>query len=100
MSLPVIFKPVARLEFEEAVVWYEGERPGLGREFKSEVKLALKRALAHPELFQRVRGRAQKIRLRRFKKYAIYFAVKDHAFAVLSVFHASRHPAELERRLK
>ena len=47
-----------------------------------------------------VRGRARKIRLRRFKKYAIYFAVKDDAFAVLSVFHASRNPAELARRLE
>ena len=100
MSLPVIFKPAARLEFEEAVAWYEGERPGLGREFKLEVKLALKRAVANPGHFQRVRGRAQKIRLRRFKKYAIYFAVKDDIFAVLSVFHASRNPVELERRLE
>jgi plasmid stabilization system protein ParE len=100
MSLPVIFKPAARLEFEEAVAWYEGERPGLGREFKLEVKLALKRAVANPGHFQRVRGRAQKIRLRRFKKYAIYFAVKDDAFAILSVFHASRNPAELARRLE
>ena len=100
MNLPVIFKRAARLEFDEAVAWYEGERPGLGREFKLEVKLALKRALANPELFQRIRGRARKIRLRRFKKYAIYFAVKDNTFAVLSVFHASRNPAELVRRLK
>jgi len=100
MSLPVIFKPAARLEFEEAVAWYEAERPGLGREFKLEAKLALKRAQTNPEHFQRVRGRARKIRLRRFKKYAIYFAVKDDAFAVLSVFHASRNPAELERRLE
>jgi hypothetical protein len=64
-----------------------------------EVKLALKQAVASPSHFQRVRGRAQKIRLRRFRKYAIYFAVKDNVFAVLSVFHASRNPAELERRL-
>ena len=100
MSVPVIFQPAARLEFEEAVSWYEGERPGLGREFKLEVKLALRRARAHPEHFQMVRGRARKIRLRRFKKYAIYFAVKEDAFAVLSVFHASRNPADLERRLE
>jgi plasmid stabilization system protein ParE len=100
MSLPVIFKSVARFEFDEAVAWYEGERPGLGEEFKLEVKSALQRALANPELFQRVRGRAKKIRLRRFKKYAIYFAVKDDVFSILSVFHGSRNPAELRRRLK
>src|SRR5258706_484639 len=40
MSLPVIFKPAARLEFEEAVAWYEGESLGLGREFKLEAKLS------------------------------------------------------------
>jgi len=100
MSLPVIFKPAARLEFDEAVAWYENARPGLGREFKLEVKLVLKRALANPEHFQCARGHARKIRLRRFKRYAIYFAIKDDVFAVLSVFHASRNPVILERRLE
>jgi plasmid stabilization system protein ParE len=100
MSLLVIFKREARLEFEAAVAWYEAARPGLGREFKLEVKLALKRALTNPRHFQRVRGRAQKIRLRRFHKYAIYFAIKDGVFAVLAVFHASRNPADLAQRLE
>ena len=99
MSLPVIFQPGARLEFEEAVSWYESERPGLGWEFKLEVKLALLRAQARPGLFQTVRGGARKIRLRRFRKYAIYFATRGNAFAVIAVFHASRNPADLERRL-
>ncbi len=99
MSLPVVFKPAALSEFEEAVAWYEAERPGLGEAFKLEVKRALRRALANPEFFPRVRGRAQKIRLRRFKKYAIYFAIKDDAFSVIAVFHGSRNPAELRRRL-
>jgi hypothetical protein len=100
MSLPVIFQSVARLEFDEAVVWYEGERPGLGEEFKLEVKAALQRALINPVFFQKVRGRAQRIRLRRFKKYAIYFAIKDDVFSVISVFHGARNPAELRWRLQ
>ena len=99
MSQPVIFKPAALAEFEEAVAWYEAQRPGLGEEFKLEVKAALKRAMTNPGLFQKVRGRAQRIRLRRFKKYAIYFAIKDDVFAVLAVFHGSRDQAELQRRL-
>jgi plasmid stabilization system protein ParE len=100
MNLRVLFKPAARLELDEAVAWYESERPGLGRDFQREVKVAIMRAVTNPEHFQRVRGRAQRIRLRRFHKYAIYFAVKDNAFAVLAVFHASRNPAQLERRLE
>jgi plasmid stabilization system protein ParE len=100
MSLPVIFKSAARLEFDEAVAWYENANTGLGEEFKLEVKSALKRALANPEFFQKVRGRARRIRLRRFKSYAIYFAIKDDIFSVIAVFHGSRNPAELRRRLK
>jgi len=100
MSLPVAFKPAALVEFEETIAWYETQRPGLGEEFKLEVKATLKRALRHPELCQKVRGRAQRIRLRRFKKYVIYFAIKDGTFAVLAVFHGSRNPAELQPRLR
>jgi plasmid stabilization system protein ParE len=100
MSLPVAFKPAALAEFEEAVAWYETQRPGLGEEFKLEVKATLKRTLTNPGFFPRVRGRAQKARLRRFKKYALYFAIKDGTFAVLAIFHGSRNPAELGGRLK
>ena len=64
------------------------------------IKLALDRAQASPEMFRKVRGRARKIRLRRFDKYSIYFAMKEDVFAVLSVFHAARNPAELQQRLK
>ena len=99
MSLRVIFKLAAVADFEDAIAWYEAQRPGLGEEFKTEVKATLGRALANPGLFQRVRGRAQRIRLRRFNKYAIYFAIEDDTFAVLAVFHGSRSPAELHRRL-
>src|SRR5437899_2231336 len=100
MSLPVIFKPAAHLEFEEAVAWYEAQRSGLGEEFKREVKSTLERALLNPEHFQHVRGRAQRIRLRRFKQYAIYFGIKEGTFAILAVFHGARNPAELLRRLQ
>jgi plasmid stabilization system protein ParE len=100
MSLPVVFKPAALAEFEAAVAWYETQQPGLGEEFKLEVKATLKRAVTNPGLFQSVRGRAQKARVRRFKKYALYFAIKDGTFAVLAVFHGSRNPADLGGRLK
>lgn len=100
MSLPVIFKSAALLELEEAVAWHEDAQPGLGKDFKVEVKAALKRALDHPERFPKARGAARKIRLKRFKQYAIYFAVSGTTFAVLAVFHGARDPAQLLRRLK
>src|SRR5262245_46054005 len=100
MNLPFVFKPEALREFEEAVAWYEAQRPGLGRQFATEVEVVLHKAQASPERFRRIRGTARKIRLRRFNKYSIYFAVKDDAFAVLAVFHAARNPVHLEQRLQ
>lgn len=100
MNPRLVFRPDARLEFIEAIARYEGECPGLGREFAREVIRALKRARQQPEVFRRVRGRARKIRLRRFKAYSIYFAAKGEITAVLSVFHGARNPAELRQRLR
>jgi plasmid stabilization system protein ParE len=100
MNFDSLFKPDAKAEFFEAIVWYENEAPGLGKEFAQEVIQTLERAQAQPELFRKVRGRARKIRLKRFKAYSVYFAVKDDVFSVMSVFHGARNPAELRRRLK
>jgi plasmid stabilization system protein ParE len=100
MSLQAIFKPPAKEEFFEAIAWYEDKCPGLGKEFAQEVLQALDRALIQPEIFRKFRGRARKIRLKRFKAYGIYFAVKDNALSVIAVFHGARNPAELRRRLK
>ncbi|MDD5138915.1 MAG: type II toxin-antitoxin system RelE/ParE family toxin [Verrucomicrobiales bacterium] len=100
MNLDSLFEPEAKAEFFEAIAWYENESPGLGKEFASEVLGAVDRALLQPELFRKVRGRARKVRLKRFKAYSIYFAIKDDVFSVVSVFHGARNPAELRRRLK
>ena len=70
MNLDSLFEPEAKAEFFEAIAWYENESPGLGKEFASEVLGAVDRALVQPELFRKVRGRARKIRLKRFKAFS------------------------------
>jgi len=67
--LKFVFQAAAKTEFIEAIAWYESQRPGLGREFVLETGRALKLAWQNPELFRKVRGKARKIRLRRFSYY-------------------------------
>jgi plasmid stabilization system protein ParE len=100
MNLDSLFEPEAKAEFFEAIAWYEDKSPGLGKEFAQAVFEAVDHAQAQPEIFCRVRGRARKVRLKRFKAYSIYFAIKGDVFSVVSVFHGARNPVELERRLK
>ena len=100
MKFEQVFKPQAWNEFNEAILWYETQRPGLGREFAGEVIQSLEKAQLNPEIFRPVRGRARCIRLKRFKAYSIYFAIKENVFSVISIFHGARNPAELRGRLK
>jgi toxin ParE1/3/4 len=93
------FKPAARSEFFEAIAWYEEQQTGLGQEFSAAVDEALKRAQTHPERFPKARE-ARKIRLKRFRKYSIYFVVEKDVIGVVAVWHGARNPDELKRRLR
>lgn len=41
MTLAVVFRHAARHEFDEAALWYEERRPGLGVQFTSEINTPL-----------------------------------------------------------
>jgi hypothetical protein len=45
----VVFTRYARFELRDATTFYELELPGLGRQFKEEVKKAILRMDAYPE---------------------------------------------------
>ena len=98
--MKLFFEADAKAEFIETALWYNRQRPGLGNEFKAEVKQAIKAAQTNPEKFRKALADARKIRLKRFRKYAVYFAIEAGVFSVLAVFHESRNPDELKRRLK
>jgi plasmid stabilization system protein ParE len=93
----VVFRQIARSEFEEAVAWYEAERVGLGLEFKSAIDAMLARVAAQPTLFRRVRGPVRRAVLRRFP-FTLHFLDEDERIVVLAVYHAARDPQGLRRR--
>ena len=41
MTLPIVFLPEARAEYDEAADWYEQRRPGLGNDFIAKVRSIL-----------------------------------------------------------
>lgn len=97
--MKLFFDAAARAEFIEAALWYNRQRPYLGNEFKAEVKQAIQAAQTNPEKFRKAFAEARKIRLKRFRKYAVYFSIEGDIFSVLAVFHESRNPDELKRQL-
>jgi len=99
MKRQAIFAPLARLEFEDAVAWYNEQRPGLGEEFRVEVNRTLQQILQSPERFRLTTRITHKAVLHRFP-YSLYYSIELDAINVASVFHGARNPAKLRRRLK
>lgn len=97
MSLPIIFRPIARLELDEAMDWYRQQKEGLHAEFKDAVDQMLERIAAAPLRFGPVRGEVRRALLRRFP-YAIHFVPEPNAIIVLALFHVKRDPRHLEGR--
>ena len=94
----LVSRPDADADVEAAFDWYEGELSGLGQQFLDELLLTYERIAAGPLRYQLVAGEVRRSLLRRFP-YAVYFIVEAEAVVVLAVLHASRDPAEWQRRV-
>ena len=89
--------PRADLDIEATFHWYEHEQPGLGLDFLDELRATYDRIASGPLKYQELRSGVRRALLRRFP-YAVYFAIEGHVIVVLAVLHASRDPAEWQRR--
>lgn len=87
----VVFHSQAEAELEQAAVYYEGQRPGLGREFRQEFEAALDRLLANPQWHAIEINDVRGCPLRRFP-YTIYFADLNNRIWLIAVAHQHRRP--------
>ena len=104
MSRPFRTEPEASNELEEAVVWYENQRPGLGVEFLEAIDTALDRILRWPQAAQRVHGIATDVPARKapvpnFPYYVVYLEMPD-AIRILACAHDRREPGYWLSRLR
>ena len=98
MTLRVVFRRAAKIEFEEAAVWYGEKGPGLGDEFIREIDQAIANAAAASQRYPVVFGDIRRAVARRFP-FAVYFRVRSDALVVLAVFHGRRNPTIWQRRV-
>ena len=93
-----IVRPAAAADIDEAFLWYEGQRAGLGAEFLSAAQ-ALIDAIAENPLKHPVVGRnTRRALLRRFP-YAIYYRVYDEIVVVVACMHGRRDPRRWQTRV-
>lgn len=97
MSLPIVFRRVARAEMDEAIAWYEYQRDGLGIEFTTEIDRHPQRIADNPNQFAKTRDEIRLAVLHRFP-YTVHFLDETNRIVVLAIFHVKRNPLVLEGR--
>jgi plasmid stabilization system protein ParE len=93
----VYVRPDAETDIEEAAIWYEKQRNGLGDEFLDEVLSAFKKISDNPLMYAVVHRHTRRVLIHRFP-FAIYYRVEEDSLAVVAVMHGSRHPKQWQKR--
>ena len=91
MNLPVIFRPQARREFDDAADWYEQRRTGLGARFVAAVQQVLDEVSANPQRYPEVFGDVRERIVQGFP-YCVYYREENGQIIVLAVVHTRGIP--------
>jgi plasmid stabilization system protein ParE len=97
MTLPLVLRGAAQDEYDQAAVWYEGQRTGLGTEFETEVQAVLDTIVGQPDRYPVVLGDVREAPVNRFP-YCVYYRIRPGRIVVISVFHTSRDPTIWQSR--
>jgi toxin ParE1/3/4 len=97
VTLRLTLRPIASAEMQEAFVWYEERRRGLGQRFIEAVQETLSAIEANPQHYPRARGEIRRAAIRRFP-YAILYLAEPDATVVLACFHSRRDPRGWQSR--
>ena len=94
---PLIIRPIAAAEIDEAYLWYEAQRIGLGEEFLAEVNGALDTIQEMPELYAVVHRDTRRAMLVRFP-YSLLYRLVNKQVIVVACFHGKRDPRRWQSR--
>lgn len=97
--MKVRFLSPARREFEEAVRYYESQKPDLGVDFRNEVKATLNRVVAHPQAWQSLAGDIRRCQMSRFP-YGLIYESSATEVIVIAIAHLHREPGFWEQRVQ
>jgi plasmid stabilization system protein ParE len=85
------YHTAARRELNDAVLWYEDQKPGLGAKFFAAVQETVAHIVENPRRFPMVYRDLRQAPVSRFP-YLIFFMSKPNRLEIFSVFHTSRAP--------
>jgi plasmid stabilization system protein ParE len=97
MSLPVVLRPEASADAEEARDYYEAKQIDLGQTFLYRLNQTLDWIGSMPEMYGIVWRNVRAARLRKFP-FVVYYRVHDDRVEALAVMHGGRHASAWQSR--
>ncbi len=85
-------------EIKEAARYYESRVPGLGFDFISEVRAALRRILAQPQAWMQLDPEFRRCRTARFP-YGLIYTIQGETVLIVSVMHLHRQPGSWRKNI-
>jgi plasmid stabilization system protein ParE len=98
VTLPIIVRPIAESDIDEAYAWYERKQPGLGKGFISQVDAALVKISQSPDRGIAVHKQLRRLAVARFP-YGVFYIIEAKRIVIVGVIHGSRAPRVWKRRL-
>lgn len=97
MTLPVVLRPAAQVEYDAAGDWYEARRPGLGAAFTAAVQTVLDRIAAQPDFYAVTWNGVREGLVSGFP-YRVCYREETDQVVVLAIFHTARDPLVWQSR--
>lgn len=98
MSLPVVLRDEALVEFDEAFDYLKGQRAGLGVDFVVRGQQVFDRIAANPQMHAIVFADIRKALVARFP-YGVFYRADAVRLEVIAVFHSKRDPSIWQGRV-
>lgn len=98
MRYRTIIRPEAENDLQEAFLWYENRRQGLGYDFLLQVDAGLKFIERSPEIYPLEYKETRKHLIKRFP-YKIIYLLEKESIIILAVIHGKRNPDFMSRRI-
>ncbi len=88
----VEYHPLTVSDLNDAVVYYDQQRAGLGEELRSEVYAAIARIRANSSQYAVVEQEIRRCFVHRFPYSVLFRLINEDAIRILIIRHHRRHP--------
>lgn len=86
------------IDVEQAFLWYEAQRAGLGAKFRTELEAAIRRVVESPDVYAEGRHGTRRVLLRRFPYQVVYLLTTTSVLFVGVMHGAQDFDSWLRRR--